>query len=370
MKRQVISLFAAVGTSILLYACQSSNANEIKDVKSENETTVYPAVKIIESNPSEELHIPGELLSYYETDLYSKVNSYVKKVNVDIGDHVKSGQIMAELDAPELKAQLAEVYAKVKSSEAQLMTSRSVFKRLLKASQSPGAVSPNDLDIARSKTVSDSLSLLGSNAVYQSILELNSYLKVKAPFDGVITNRKISPGAFVGPNDKNATPLFSIKQESILRLQIPIPERYINDIQANQSISFQVVSLPNKKIQGKVARIAHNVDKQTRSEIIEIVVPNSNMELVSGMYAQVNIPMKRENKSMIVPSSAVATSMEKCFVIKMINGKTQWVDVKKGIEADGKTEIFGNVQVGDLILKTANEEIKSGTILTTSDTKF
>ncbi|MEA5259529.1 efflux RND transporter periplasmic adaptor subunit [Arcicella aquatica] len=370
MKRQIIFLFAIVATVPFLNACNSSQATETKDNISDSEDIVYPVVKVAETIPTQELHIPGELMSFYETELFSKVNSYIKKIHADIGDHVKVGDILAELEAPELNAQLAEAYAKVRASEAQLMASKSVFRRLLKAAQTLGAVSPNDIDVARSKTVADSLSLLGTSAVYQSILEMNSYLKVKAPFDGVITNRKLSPGAFVGPNDKNAMPLFSIKQENKLRLQIPVPERYVEDIHKNQLVTFTVMSSPDKVFNGKVSRIAQNVDRQTRSEIIEIEVPNQKMNLVSGMYAQVILPIERGHKSLIVPSSAVTTTMEKCFVVKIEGGKSKWIDVKKGIETDGKTEIFGDIHKGDIVLKTANDEMKAGTSLKVSETNF
>lgn len=370
MKSPIIFLIAIAVTSFLVEACSPSKAEKNENTTTGDEPIVYPVVKIIETKPSEELHIPGELMSFYETNIFSKVNSYIKKIHADIGDKVKSGQLLAELEAPELSAQLAEAYAKVRSSEAQLTASKSLYRRLLKASQTAGSVSPNDIDVARSKTIADSLSLLGSNAVYQSIQQMNSYLNVKAPFDGIIADRKLAPGAFVGPNDKNAMPIFSIKQESHLRLQIPVPERFVNAIRQNQLISFTVTSLPNSIFRGKINRISHNVERQTRSEIIEIDVPNSSLNLISGMYAQVILPITRGSKSLVVPSSAVTTTMEKCFVVKVENGKAVWVDIQKGMEIDGKTEIFGTVKVGDTILKTANDEIKNGTLIKVSETTF
>jgi len=370
MKRPIIFAFAAIGANILFNACSTSQTEKFGEKSTEDDIIVYPVVKIAETKPTEELHIPGELMSYYETDIFSKVNSYIKKMYVDIGDKVSEGQLLAELEAPELNAQLAEAYSKVRSSEVQLMASKSVYRRLLKASQSPGAVSPNDIDVAHSKVVGDSLSLLGYSAVYKSIQEMNSYLKVKAPFSGIITDRKLSPGAFVGPDNKSMIPIFSIKQENRLRLQIPIPERYVDAIRQNQAISFSVMSLPNKVFKGNVKRISHNVERQTRSEIVEIDVQNPTMNLVSGMYAQVILPITKGHKSLVVPTSAVTITMEKCFVVKIEDGKTVWIDVKKGVENEGKTEIFGNVKAGDVVLKTANDEIKNGTLVKVSETAF
>ncbi|WP_159469918.1 efflux RND transporter periplasmic adaptor subunit [Dyadobacter sp. 3J3] len=370
MKTRILLIFASLAMGCILNGCGKPAAENTTENEKEDDAVVYPVVAVTESDPKEELNIPGELMSYYETDIFPKVNSYIKKINNNIGDYVKSGQILAELEAPELNAQLAEAYSKVKSSEAQLTASRSVYRRLVQASGTRGAVSPNDMDVARSKITADSLSQLGSNAVYESVQQMNSYLKIRAPFDGVITDRRLSPGAFVGPADKTTVPIFKIKQQNILRLQIAVPERFMDAIRQNQPISFSVASLPGEIFKGKINRISHNVDRQTRSELIEIQIGNPGNRLASGMYAQVILPVGRGHASLIVPNSSVATTMEKCFVVKVENGKAKWIDVRKGMENDGKTEIFGNVKKGDIVLKTANDELRQGQEVKTSEATF
>lgn len=371
MKSKIIIVCNMIALGLAINGCTTKGAEDDKsnDPK-EDDAVVYPAVKVSESSPGEKLQIPGELMSYYETDVYPKVNSYIKKMNVDIGDQVKTGQVLAELEAPELTSQLAEAYSKVRSSEAQMTASKAVYRRLLVAANTKGAVSPNDIDVARSKIIADSLSLLGSSAVYQAQQEMIGYLKIKAPFDGIITDRKLAPGAFVGPADKSATPMYRIKQESKLRLQLAVPERYTDALRENQPVSFSVVSLPGQIFNGKINRITHNIDRQTRSELIEIQIVNSNHKLAPGMYAQVSFPVGRAHTSLVVPSSAVSTTMEKCFVVRIENGKAHWVDVKKGMESDGKTEIFGSVKKGEIVLKTANDEISDGQSLKVAYTSF
>ncbi|MFY7827208.1 MAG: efflux RND transporter periplasmic adaptor subunit [Flectobacillus sp.] len=363
MKRSHLIILTVLASSLSFYACTQSKSEPLNSASEEQ--VVYPAVKVETAKPSQELQIPGELESYFETDLFPKVNGYIKRINVDIGDKVASGQVLAVLDAPELSLQLAEATAKMRSAESQLNTSKSVFKRLQKANQTPGTVSPNDLDIAHSKIVSDSLTWLGTKAVYQSIQVMTEYLSIKAPFDGVVAERRLSPGAFVGPNDKSAVAIFKVKQENKLRLRIPVPERYINAIKLHQPIEFSVMNLPDKKFEGKVSRISHNVNKQTRSEIVEIDVPNPSLQLVSGTYTQVSLPLQRNVSSLVVPSSAVATTLEKCFVVKVENGLSSWVEVKKGIESEGKVEVFGDVKSGDIVLKTASDEIPNGIAIKT-----
>ena len=363
MKLSHLIILAALTSQLLLDSCTQSKSEPISS--NTEEQVIYPAIKVESAKPSQELQIPGELESYFETDLFPKVNGYIKRIHVDIGDRVSTGQVLAVLDAPELSLQLAEATAKMRSAESQLNTSKSVYKRLQKANQTPGTVSPNDLDIAHSKIVSDSLTWLGAKAVYQSIQVMTEYLSIKAPFDGVVAERRLSPGAFVGPNDKSAVAIFKIKQENRLRLRIPVPERYISAIRLSQPISFSVMNLPDKKFAGKVSRISHNVSKQTRSELIEIDVQNPQLQLVSGTYTQVTLPFQRNTTSLTVPSSAVATTLEKCFVVKVENGIASWVEVKKGIEAEGKVEIFGDIKSGDTVLKTASDEIPNGVAVKT-----
>jgi RND family efflux transporter MFP subunit len=361
MRTRIVIFCSVLIIAAATNGCSTRGAEEeSKRNEKQDDEVVFPAVKVIRSNPGENLQIPGELMSYYETDVYPKVNSYIRKMNVDIGDKVHLGQVLAELEAPELTAQLAEAYAKVRSFEAQMIASKAIYRRLLVAANTKGAVSPNDMDVARSKIVADSLSLLGANAVYQAHQEMISYLRIKAPFDGIITDRKLAPGAFVGPADKSAVPMYRIKQESMLRLQVAIPERYTDAIREKQPISFSVVSLPGQMFKGKINRVTHNIDRQTRSELVEIQVMNPGQRLAPGMYAQVVLPVGRSHSSLIVPSSAVSTTMEKCFVIRIDNGRANWIDVKKGMESGGKTEIFGPVKDGDTVLKTANDEIPQG----------
>lgn len=188
-------------------------------------------------------------------------------------------------------------------------------------------------------------------------------MKITAPFDGIVTDRNVSPGAFVGPSEKNAQPLFVVKNELKLRLRISVPEKHVSEIKNQQEISFTVSGYPDKVFTGKVTRTSSNISTQLRSETIEIEVENKEHILLPGMYATVGLPLTRNEKTIIVPETAVATSMEHCFVIKLVGNKAKVVDVQKGNSLDGKVEIFGDIKPGDVLLKEANEEIKDGMTL-------
>jgi membrane fusion protein (multidrug efflux system) len=353
-----IKIMMPIMAIVLLNSCGS------EALKKENkEELVYAAIKAEEGQPTTKISLPGELMGYYETDIYPKVNSYVKVLHVDIGDKVNKGQLLAELEAPELSSKLNEGYSKYKAAEAVFLNSKGKYNRLLQTNKTIGAVSPYDLDLSKTNVTSDSLGLIAAEANYHSLQELVSYLKIIAPFDGIITERNISPGAFVGPSEKNAQAMFVIKNESKLRLRISVPEKHVSEIKNQQEIAFTVSGYPDKSFRGKVTRTSSNINTQLRSETIEIEIDNQEKFLLPGMFAKVDLPLTRNEKTIIVPESSIATSMEHCFVIKVINNKAKLFDVQKGNSLDGKVEIFGDVKIGDIILKEASEEIKDGTLL-------
>ena len=353
-----IKIILPIAVIIMFNACSGEKK------KTENkEELVYPTIKAEEGQPTTKISLPGELMGYYETDIYPKVNSYVKTLFVDIGDKVTKGQLLAELEAPELSSKLNEGYSKYKATEAFFLNTKGKYNRLLQTSKTAGAVSPYDLDLAKTSVTSDSLGLLAAEANYRSLQELVSYLKITAPFDGVITERNISPGAFVGPSEKNTQAMFVIKNENKLRLRISIPEKHVSEIKKEQQITFTVSGYPDKKFTGKVSRNSSNINTQLRSEVIEIEIENKEGILLPGMFAKVEIPLTRNEKTIIVPETSVSTNMEHCFVIKVKKNKARLVDVQKGNSLDGKVEIFGDVNAGDIILKEANDEIKDGAII-------
>lgn len=371
----------ALGLALLLNGCHSgaqedaaanaANREAIANGESaggDESGTAYALAKVTTSQPTAQLTLPGELLSYYETDLYPKVDGYVRKMHVDIGDHVREGQVLAEMDAPELTAKLADAFAQVKSSEGVFSTDRLTLRRLLKASQTPGAVSPNDIDLARGKVASDSLMIVGAQARYQAAQEMIGYLKLRAPFSGIITDRRLAPGALVGPSEKSENPLYRLKQENRLRLQLTVPEKYVSDVRQGVPVQFSVNSLPNQLFRGKINRLSYNVQRQIRSMLIEIEVQNPRNLLVPGMFAQVIIPVKHAQSSLVVPSSAIVTNMQGQFVVAVNDGRAKWVNVQKGLETAHETEVYGNLHAGDTILKNGTDEVHDGEQIKTEAT--
>lgn len=358
--RQLTRLITFLIAGLYLSSCHSEEKKQASSDPAMDEEIRYEAVKIAASRPTRALNLPGELESYYETDMYPRVSSYVKNIHVDIGDKVNKGQLLAELEAPELTANLTEAYSKVKAAEAVFEASKATQQRVLRANRTAGAISPVDLDASRTKSISDSLAVVAAKAHYQSVQQLVSYLKITAPFTGVITDRRLSPGAFVGPGGQNGVPMLKIKQLDRLRLRVAVPEAYLGYIHKDSPVQFSVRSFPNQKFTGKISRISNTVRPETRSEMIEIDIRNQSEKLKPGMYASAQLPVNSTEGSMYVPKTAIVSTMDRTFIIRVEGGKAAWVTVQKGEESAGQTQIFGELKAGDTILKRASEEIADG----------
>ncbi|WP_420154666.1 efflux RND transporter periplasmic adaptor subunit [Siphonobacter sp.] len=359
----LIRILTVASFVAFLSSCHSASNETVATDPAQDPDIRYEAVKIAASRPTRELNLPGELESYYETDLYPRVSSYVRSLHADIGDKVKKGQVLAELEAPELTANLTEAYSKVKAAEAVHEASKATYQRVLRANRTTGAISPVDLDASRTKAISDSLAVVAANAHYTSVQQLVSYLKITAPFTGVITDRRLSPGAFVGPGGQNSIPMLKIRQLDRLRLRVAVPEAYLNNNYKGNTVQFSVRSFPNQTFTGKINRVSNTVRPETRSELIEIDIQNTNEKLKPGMFASARLPVHSTEGSMYVPKTAIVSTMDRTFVIKVENGKAVHVTVQKGDEAVGQTQVFGDLKPGDTVLKRASEEIANGTSL-------
>lgn len=344
------------------YSCNNS-----KSLKPTNEKVEAPKPTAIEafilnkSDLTSSVKIPGELVAYQQVDLYAKVSSYIKKLHVDVGSEVNSGQLLAELDAPEINAQLSAAESRLKSQEALYIASKSAYERLYETSKTPGTISKNDLDQANAKQKSDLAQLDAAKSNYREIQNTRDYLQIKAPFSGVITVRNVSAGAYVGPSGKGSDmPLFILQEHKKLRLIVSVPESYTTYISTKSEVEFSVNSIAGEKFKAKISRLAGVLDTKLRSQHIEMDVINNNHKLLPGMVAEVSVPLTSNTNAYIVPASAVLNSTTGVFVISIHNKTNVWVPVKTGRTYENRTEVFGLLLAGDTIITHAGEEIRNG----------
>jgi len=354
-------------TVVIQTGCNNTKEKENKPKSSAPVTTVQDAIILDISALTSSARIPGELVAFQQVDLYAKVNSFIKKLTVDVGTIVKAGQVLAILDAPEINSQLKGAESRLKSQEAVYLSSKATYDRLFETSKTPGTISHNDLDIAFARQKSDQAQLDAAKAAYKEIADNKNYLQITAPFDGIITSRNVSAGAYVGPSGKGSDmPIFTLQEQKKLRLVVSVPEAYTAYLGNEAEVGFTVGSIPNEKFKANVSRLAGALDYKLRSEHIEMDVKNEDKKLLPGMVAEVSIPLKANAAAFTVPATAVLNSTQGVFVIKVQQNKTIWTSVKSGRTNDGKTEVFGNLTNGDTLILRAGEEVRNGAALTGS----
>lgn len=304
--------------------------------------------------------LPGELLPYYTTEIFARVDGYVEEVRVDRGVEVTKGQVLAVLSAPELKAELSRAMASTHKSKAMMETARARYNRLLKASETEGAVAPNDLEVAKNQYEADSAAYLAAQNEQGAFRQIADFLVIRAPFAGKITERLTSPGELVGPKGSVKKPLFVLEDQQRLRLTVAVPEVEIANINHLDSVTFTLDAYPDKTFSGMFARRSNSLDPATRSESVEFEVDNSQYHLQANMYAQVELYVKRPITTFLVPKSALVMNTERLFVIRANQGKAEWIDVRQGNQLGEEVEVFGPLKEGDILLTNGDEEITPG----------
>lgn len=368
---------AIIGGALLVAACNSGaqQSQTAAGAPAAGPPTI-DVVAVVERPLDVTLEMPGELDPFEDVAIYPRVTGYVKSVSVDRGSRVKAGQVLAQLEAPELLAQRAEAESRVQAAEAQRAATQSkadadasTFDRLKAASATPGVVAGNDLVLAQKNLEADRSQMAAAekNAeaarqALNSITQMQAYLTVIAPFDGVVTERNVHPGALVGPNGGGgaANPILRVVDRDRLRLVVPVPEAYLAGVKEGIEMPFTVPAYPGDTFSGKVARIAQAVDVKTRTMAVELDVQNTDGRLTPGSFCQVQWPVRRPGPSLLVPAGSIANTTGRTFVVRVRDGKTEWVDVTTGLSTGSLVEVFGDLRPGDEIAARGTDEIRAG----------
>ncbi len=369
-------------------------------------TVPVTTVQSLELN--RQVRLPGELQAYQDVALYAKVPGFVETINVDRGSVVRQGQVLATLRAPELDTQSSEAEARARAAqsqraeaaarisgiraqrleaEAKLAAEETTYRRLKAASATPGAVAGNDVDIAQRnveaaqarvqlylenekagqsqvRALEESAQALQDAA--KSVKNIEAYLKIIAPFAGIITERNAHQGSLVGPaGGASALPILRLQQVARLRLIVAVPETEVAGVAPGRQLTFTVPAFPGQTFGGMVLRVSQSLDPKTRTMPVELEVNNSKGRLAPGMFPEVTWPTRRPRPSLFVPPSAIATTTERSFVIRIRDGVTEWVDVKRGASMNQQgtdlVEVFGELAPGEQVALRGTDELRAGT---------
>jgi RND family efflux transporter MFP subunit len=393
------SVSPGVGLSLLmcvaLFASIAGGCGSASGPRADNTASpvTVAVVKVTRHNLASQMEIASEFLPYQEIDVYAKVSGYVQKLYVDWGTHVKKGQVLADLEIPELQEQLQQDDATVHRSEndqerAQEELNRAqseynvahlTYTRLADVQKTqPGLVAQQDIDVEQGKDLQanagvsaakDSLAaseqgLMASKAALEKDKALYAYSHITAPFDGVVTSIQAYTGALLpagtSSNIGNSA-LCHLSQNDLLRLVIPVPERAVPQIHLGQKIAVQVSAL-NRTFDGVVANLSDNIDLQTRTMHTEVHVPNPKDQLVPGMYASVQIPLNAVGNALALPVQAVQNTGVNKGTVLVVNAQNQLErrEVTLGLQTATEIEIVSGLQENDMVVFGDQGQYKVG----------
>lgn len=320
--------------------------------------------KVTREDLYKQVTIAAEFRPYAEVALHAKVSGYVKKMNVDFGDQVKAGQLLATLEVPELQDEMHNAQAAEQKAEADYTNAHLIYTRLLSVNKDhPNLVAQQDLDTAQANDLTTAAAIAAAKANVEKYQTMLAYTQIIAPFDGVVTHRYADPGTLIQAgtsSDTQALPLVRVSDNYRLRLDFPVTVDYVQDVQLGATVQVKVDSLGGKTLTGTISRFTHDVDDNTRTMMTEIEVPNPNLELVPGMYATVVLKVEKHLQALAVPTEAVVSGKKSTVFVVNRDDQIEERAVTLGLETADKYEILTGLREGDLVVIGNRSGIASG----------
>jgi len=353
-------------------------------------------VGVVRGSLANSLTVAGQFQPYQEVDLHAKVSGYIRWIKVDIGDRVRQGQVLAELEVPELQDQLQGAQAEVRHSQSEIERAQSevasaafthaalhaAYTRLLEASKErPGLIAEQELDDARAKDQESEAQIgvaksslnamqeqLGvSQADSHRIQTLTNYEQIVSPFNGVVTMRYADTGSLIQSGTSSNTqsmPVVRVAQSDLLRLRMPVPESDVPYIQEGGDVQVKV-NATGKVFGGKIVRFARALDSDTRTMLTEVDVPNADLSLSPGMYAETIIQLQHRGDVVFVPAQAVVQSGNQAYVLVIDGSKrVEKRTVVLGIQTANRIEITSGLRVGEQVIASGQANYQPGDTVT------
>jgi RND family efflux transporter MFP subunit len=348
-------------------------------------------VKVRRAPLSNTLSIAGEFLPYQEVELHAKVAGYIRNINVDIGDRVRTGQVLAVLEIPELSAELEGANAGVGHSREEITRAQNevsraeadhdalhaAASRLKQASETrPGLIAEQELDDATAKDRAAEAQLAASKSALSAARQqleisqadqdryraLSEYSRITAPFDGVVTWRYADTGSLIqaGTSNISSMPVVKLSQVNVLRLRIPVPESLAANVRDGQPADIRVKAT-GEHFSGKVIRSTDSLDRSTRTMQVEVDVPNRDYKLAPGMYADVSLRIQNDPNALTLPQQAINRGADKTTVL-LVNPQNhvEEREIHTGIEGSNRIQILAGLNEGDRVIVGNLGEYRTG----------
>src|SRR5258706_10235890 len=358
-------LFVVVIVLVLLGALTLfQRRSQYQALAKETETLAIPTVAVMHAaveSAEEDLVLPGAMQAYVESPIYARTNGYLKKWYHDIGSRVRQGDMLADIDTPEVDQQLSQARADLNTSQANANLSKITATRYQELIKTDG-VSKQEVDNAVGDLEAKVASVKSAEANVRRLEDLESFKHVYAPFSGVITRRSVDTGTLINAGNGGASQqLFSLAQTDPIRVYVSVPEAYASSIHAGLGAYLELTQYPGQKFQGKVVRTAESIDPGTRTLLTEGDVPNHNGALLPGGYSQAHLQVKVTGARLAVPVNALLFRSEglRARVVDA-NHKTHLKSVTIGRDYVTTLEVLQGLDASDWIVLNPADSLDEG----------
>lgn len=337
--------------------------SEYRTLAEETETLAIQTVGVIHPSPEtgeEDLVLPGTIEAFVESPIYARTNGYLKKWYHDIGSRVRKGELLADIDTPEVDQQLSQARADLTTAQANAHLSEITASRYAELLKTDG-VSKQEVDNAAGDLAAKRAIVQSAEANVHRLEEMKSFQHIYAPFSGVITRRNVDIGTLINAGNTGAQQLFFLAQTSPLRVYVRVPEIYANTIHAGLGAFLELTQYPGKKIEGKVVRTAEAIDLATRTLNTEVDVPNRDGALLPGGFAQVHLEVEVTGARLQVPVNALLFRSEGLrAVVVDANHKIHLRQITVGRDYGTTLEVLQGLDQKDWIVLNPADSLEEG----------
>ena len=360
----VASSIALIAAGVLAFGIWS-RAKAEANLRTVTAEMAVPSVSVVHPKPAapaDEIILPGSIQPFISSPIYARTDGYLKKWYFDIGAHVKAGQLLAIIQAPEIDEQLSQAKSTLGTAQANLQLAQ-ITKERYQAMLQKHAVSQQDADNAAGTYAANKAIVDADMASVRHYEALVSFEKVYAPFDGVITARNTDIGDLINAGSSAApkTDLFHIAQINALRVYVNVPEEYSRGVMAGKTVADIVLAeLPGQKFQGKVVRTSEAINGTTRTLLTEIDLPNVGNSLLTGSYAEVHLSIPSLTTTLLVPVNTLIFRSQNVQVGVVRNGKVVLTDLTPGHDFGAEIEIVAGLKANDQVVVNPPDSLVSG----------
>ena len=365
-RKRTIMIAGAAAAAVLLWAVFARGRAPRRDASAESARPV--SVAVARKTPLQTtLTLSGEFKPFQEVDLHAKVAGYIKTISVDVGDRVRAGQVLAVLEIPELVAQRQEADASLDRSRSAHDATHSAYARLKEVSETrPGLIAAQELEDAFARDKQAEAQMAQASATLRQVTAMSDYSRITAPFSGVIVKRYADTGALIQAgtsSNTQAMPVVRLAEDDRLRLVLPVPESVVSRIHVGTTVRVRVPAL-DRTLEGHVARLSDDLDRQTRTMETEIDVRNPDAALVTGMYAETVLVLASKEASLTVPIQAVSRNGTEATVLAVSpQDRIETRTVKIGLEGSRRLEILDGLAEGDRVVLGGRGQLRAGDVV-------